>query len=168
MNKAIVGITQGDSNGIGYEVIIKALSDPRILDMFTPVIYGSSKLFGFYKKTLPEMEQLECYAINSAAEARPKCINIINCLPDSVYAEPGRATGESAKAAIEAINRAVADLKDGAIDTLVTGPIDKRAMTAEGFVKATCRENSFMSISTSLLLLLVTTLREKILRRISR
>lgn len=133
MNKPIVGITQGDSNGIGYEVIIKALSDPRILDMFTPVIYGSSKLFGFYKKALPEMEHLEGYAINSAAEAKPKCINIVNCLPDSVFAEPGRATGESAKAAIEAIRHAVEDLREGTIDTLVTGPIDKRAMTAEGF-----------------------------------
>ena len=133
MNKPIVGITQGDSNGIGYEVIIKALSDPRILDMLTPVIYGSTKLFGFYKKLIPEMEQLECYAINQASEARPKCINVVNCLPDSVFAEPGKATGESAKSAITAINRAVSDLKDGAIDTLVTGPIDKRAMTAEGF-----------------------------------
>jgi len=133
MTKPVVGITQGDSNGIGYEVIIKALSDPRILDMFTPVIYGSSKLFGFYKKTLPEMEQLDCYAISQASEAKPKTINIVNCLPDNVFAEPGKATGESAKAAITAINRAVQDLTDGAIDTLVTGPIDKRAMTAEGF-----------------------------------
>lgn len=133
MNKVVVGITQGDSNGIGYEVIIKALSDPRILDMFTPVIYGSSKLFGFYKKLLPEMEHLECYAVKEASEAKPKCINIVNCLPDSVFAEPGKATEESAKAAITAINRAVADLKAGVIDTLVTGPIDKRAMTADGF-----------------------------------
>ena len=50
--KLTVGITQGDSNGIGYEVIIKALSDPRILDMFTPVVYGSSKIFSFYRKSI--------------------------------------------------------------------------------------------------------------------
>ena len=48
-----VGITQGDVNGIGYEVIIKAISDPRVLEFFTPVVYGSSKLFGFYRKTIP-------------------------------------------------------------------------------------------------------------------
>ena len=53
-NKLIVGITQGDSNGIGYEVIIKALCDERILDQFTPVVYGSPKLFGFYMKTIPD------------------------------------------------------------------------------------------------------------------
>mgnify|MGYP001025256191 CR=1 FL=1 len=76
-NKIIVGITQGDSNGIGYEVIIKALADPRILDQFTPVIYGSSKLFGFYRKTIPEVEQMDTNAINSASEAHAKRVNIV-------------------------------------------------------------------------------------------
>ncbi|HBH21358.1 MAG TPA: 4-hydroxythreonine-4-phosphate dehydrogenase PdxA, partial [Rikenellaceae bacterium] len=94
-NKIIVGITQGDSNGIGYEVIIKALADPRILEQFTPVIYGSSKLFGFYRKTIPEVEQMDTNAINSATEAHPKRINIVNCLPDNTFAEPGQATAES-------------------------------------------------------------------------
>ena len=61
-NKLIVGITQGDSNGIGYEVIIKALSDPRILDMFIPVVYGSSKIFSFYRKGIPEIEQMDTNA----------------------------------------------------------------------------------------------------------
>ena len=97
--KPIVGITQGDSNGIGYEVIIKALSDPRVLEFFTPVVYGSSKLFGFYKKMIPEIEQLDSNVITSAADAKPKRINILNCLPDNVFAEPGQATPESARAA---------------------------------------------------------------------
>lgn len=131
--KLTVGITQGDSNGIGYEVIIKALSDPRILDFFTPVIYGSSKLFGFYRKTIPEIEQMDTNAISSAKDARPKRINIVNCLPDSVFAEPGQATPESAKAAITALERAVQDIKAGDIDVLVTGPINKKAMSTEGF-----------------------------------
>ena len=56
--KLVVGITQGDGNGIGYEVIIKALADARILESFTPVIYGSSKLFGFYKKTIHNLNQI--------------------------------------------------------------------------------------------------------------
>lgn len=131
--KLIVGITQGDSNGIGYEVIIKALSDPRILDMFTPVIYGSSKIFGFYRKTIPEIEQMDTNLINSAKEAHAKRVNILSCLPDNAYAEPGGATAASAQAAITSLERAVKDLKAGEIDVLVTGPINKKAIVAEGF-----------------------------------
>lgn len=131
--KLTVGITQGDSNGIGYEVIIKALSDPRILDSFTPVIYGSPKLFGFYLKTIPEIESMETNVIPDASKAEPKKINIVNCLPDSVYAEPGQATPDSARAAIAALDAAVKDIKAGRIDTMVTGPINKKAMAGEGF-----------------------------------
>ena len=131
--KIIVGITQGDSNGIGYEVIIKALADPRILEQFTPVIYGSSKIFGFYRKTIPEVESLDTNAINRASEAHAKRINIVNCLPESAFAEPGQATAESAGGAIKSLERAVADLKAGLIDVLVTGPINKKAMSLEGF-----------------------------------
>ena len=131
--KIIVGITQGDSNGIGYEVIIKAVSDPRILDQFTPVIYGSSKLFGFYRKTIPEIEQMDTNAITSASQAHDKRINIVNCLSDNTYAEPGQATAESAKGAILSLETAVRELKEGKIDVLVTGPINKKAMATEGF-----------------------------------
>lgn len=131
--KIIVGITQGDSNGIGYEVIIKALADPRILEQFTPVIYGSSKLFGFYRKTIPEVEQMDTNAINSASEAHEKRVNIVNCLPDSTFAEPGQATSESAKSAITSLSTALRELKEGKIDVLVTGPINKKAMSNEGF-----------------------------------
>ena len=133
MSKILVGITQGDSNGIGYEVIIKALSDPRILEQFTPVIYGSSKIFSFYRKTIPEIEQMDTNAINNAREAHPKRVNIVNCLPDSAYAEQGQGTPESAKAAIACLDRAVEDLKAGEIDVLVTGPINKKAMSGQGF-----------------------------------
>lgn len=131
--KLVVGITQGDSNGIGYEVIIKALSDPRILDMLTPVVYGSSKIFSFYRKSIPEIEQMDTNAISSAADAHEKRINIVGCLPDNVFAEPGGATADSAKAAITALDWAVRDLKAGKIDVLVTGPINKKAIVAEGF-----------------------------------
>lgn len=132
-NKLIVGITQGDGNGIGYEVIIKALGDARILDSFTPVIYGSSKIFGFYRKSLHNVEQIDTYVISNVKDAKPKKINILNCLPDNVYVEPGKASAESAKGAITSLQTAVSDLKNGLIDVLVTGPINKRAMTQEGF-----------------------------------
>ncbi len=132
-NKLVVGISQGDGNGIGYEVIIKALADARILDSFTPVIYGSSKIFGFYRKLLHNIEQLDTYVINSAKEAKSKKINIVNCLPDNVFVEPGQATPESAKAAMKSLECAVADIKSGLIDVLVTAPINKKAMVNEGF-----------------------------------
>lgn len=131
--KIIVGITQGDGNGIGYEVIIKALADERILDTCTPVIYGSSKLFAFYKKTIHNLEQINTNIISSADDIQPKAINILNCLPESVYVEPGQSTPESAKCAMTALQCAVKDIKDKKIDVLVTAPFNKRAMNAEGF-----------------------------------
>ena len=131
--KLVVGITQGDSNGIGYEVIIKALADERILDSFTPVIYGSSKLMGFYRKTLHNIGPMEINVIGSAADAKQRKINLVNCLPDNIYAEPGQSTPDSAKAAIKSLEVAVKDLKDNQIDVLVTAPINKRAMSSEGF-----------------------------------
>ena len=131
--KPVVGITQGDGNGIGYEVIIKALADSRILESFTPVIYGSSKIYGFYRKQIHDIEPSDTNVISSARDAHPKRINIVNCLPDNVYVEPGQATPESAKAAIRSLQAAVRDIKDGHIDVLVTAPINKRAMVSEGF-----------------------------------
>ncbi len=131
--KLVVGITQGDSNGIGYEVIIKSLADERILDSFTPVIYGSSKLMGFYRKTLHNIGPMDINVIGSAADAKQKKINLVNCLPDNIYAEPGQSTPDSAKAAIKSLEMAVKDLKEGQVDVLVTAPINKRAMNEEGF-----------------------------------
>lgn len=128
-----MGISQGDTNGIGYEVIIKALADPRILDSFTPVIFGSSKAFGFYRKTLHNINNPETHVISSARDAKAKVINIVNCLPDDIVVEPGKATPESAKAAMKSLESAVEALKDGDIDVLVTAPINKRAMDSEGF-----------------------------------
>ena len=134
--KPIVGITQGDGNGIGYEVIIKSLADSRILESFTPVIYGSSKLFGFYRKLIHNIEDIDTYVVNSARDAKPRKVNIVNCLPDNTFVEPGQSTPEAAKSAIRAIRAlecAVRDIKSGDIDVLVTAPINKRAMSQEGF-----------------------------------
>ena len=131
--KLVVGITQGDGNGIGYEVIIKALADERILDICTPVIYGSSKIFGFYKKQIHNIEQINTNVITSAKDVHQKRVNIVNCLPENVFVEPGQSTPESAKSAMTSLEWAVNDLKEGTIDVLVTAPINKRAMNAEGF-----------------------------------
>ena len=131
--KLVVGITQGDGNGISYEVIIKALADERMLDLCTPVIYGSSKIFGFYKKQIHNIEQINTNVINSAKDVHQKRVNIVNCLPENVFVEPGQSTPESAKAALTALERAVKDIKEGYIDVLVTAPFNKRAMDKEGF-----------------------------------
>ena len=131
--KLIVGITQGDGNGIGYEVIIKALADERILDLCTPVIYGSSKIFGFYKKQIHDIENINTNVVTSAKDVHNKRVNIVNCLPENVFVEPGQPTPESAKAAMTSLSRAVEDIKAGHIDVLVTAPINKRAMSSEGF-----------------------------------
>ena len=132
--KLTVGITQGDGNGIGYEVIIKALADERILDICTPVIYGSSKIYGFYRKQIHNIDQqANTNVISSAKDVHHKRINIVNCLPDNVFVEPGQSTAESAKSAMTALKRAVEDIRNGYIDVLVTAPINKRAMVNEGF-----------------------------------
>ena len=131
--KPVVGITQGDGNGIGYEVIIKALADARILESFTPVIYGSSKLFGFYRKTIHNLDQIDTNIVASAADAHQRRVNIVNCLPDNVYVEPGQPNPEAAKAAITCLERAVEDLKGGNIDVLVTAPFNKKVISSQGF-----------------------------------
>ena len=131
--KLVVGITQGDSNGIGYEVIIKSFSDERILELCTPVVYGSSKIFGFYKKQLHNIGQVNTNVITDAGDAHNRRVNILNCVPENSFVEPGLSTPESAKAAIASLEKGVEDLKNGNIDVLVTAPINKRAMNNEGF-----------------------------------
>ncbi len=131
--KLVVGITQGDGNGIGYEVIIKALADARILESFTPVIYGSSKLFGFYRKTIHNLDQIDTNVISSAADAHQRRVNIVNCLPENVYVEPGQPNPDAAKAAITCLESAVEDLKKGDIDVLVTAPFNKKVISSQGF-----------------------------------
>jgi 4-hydroxythreonine-4-phosphate dehydrogenase len=104
-----------------------------MLDLCTPVIYGSSKIFGFYKKQIHNIDQINTNVINSAKDVHQKRVNIVNCLPENVFVEPGQATAESAKAAMISLERAVEDIREGHIDVLVTAPINKRAMAGEGF-----------------------------------
>lgn len=132
MEKIIIGITQGDSNGIGYEVIIKALADARMLDMCIPILYGSSRTFGLYRKTVPDAE-INTNIINSATDARSKRINIINCVPDNLAVDPGQPTADGAKAAIISLKAAVADLKEGHLDAIVTAPFNKHSIADLGF-----------------------------------
>jgi 4-hydroxythreonine-4-phosphate dehydrogenase len=132
-NKIVIGITQGDANGISYEVIIKALSDQRVLDICTPVIYGSSRILGHYKKQVTEVENFSANVINSAKEAHHKRINIINCISDNVLLEPGKQSEEGGKGAVKALEEAVKELKGGYLDALVTAPFNKCEVAKGGF-----------------------------------
>lgn len=128
--KIIVGITQGDTNGVGYEVIIKSLSDARLLDMCVPVIYGSSRTFGYYKKQIEAAEAINTNIINTAKDFHPKRVNIINCVPENYRIEPGQPTPEGATAAFEALKMATRDALAGDLDAIVTAPINKKGIAA--------------------------------------
>jgi len=132
-NKIVVGISQGDINSISSEVIIKALSDSRLLDTCIPVIYGSSKVIGIYKKHSPDTENFSANVISSPREAHSKRVNIINCIPDTVQSDPGKQNEEGAKAAMIALEEAAKDLKMKNIDVLVTGPFNKFEVKKGGF-----------------------------------
>ena len=130
--KIKVGITHGDINGIGYEVIIKTLFDIRINDFCIPIVYGSSKVAAYHRKAL-NIENFSLNVINSVAEANPKRSNIINCTDDEIKVELSKSTEEAGKAAFLALERAVSDLKSGLIDVLVTAPINKKNIQSENF-----------------------------------
>ena len=126
--KIIIGITQGDTNGVGYEVIIKSLTDARMLELCIPIVYGSSRAFGFYKKQLADVENLNTNVINTAKDYHPKRVNIINCVPDNFRIDPGQPTPEGANASLIALKEAVKDLKNGDLDAMVTAPLNKKAV----------------------------------------
>lgn len=128
----IAGISHGDINGIGYEVIIKALSDPLINDICIPVVYGSPKVAAYHRKTL-DISGFSFNNIRSADEAHSKRPNMINCLDDDVRVELGRSTPQGGAAALVSLQKAVEDLKNNKIDVLITAPIDKHNIQSENF-----------------------------------
>lgn len=130
-NKIKVGITQGDVNGIGYEVILKAFEDPTMLELCTPIVYGSPKIMTYHRKAL-ELET-SFTIINSASEAVHGKLNIVNCCEDEVKVELGKPSKESGKAAFDALERAMAEYKEGKFDVLVTAPIHKQMIQSESF-----------------------------------
>lgn len=130
--KIIIGITHGDINGIGYEVILKTFSDVRMLDSFVPVIYGSPKVAAYHRKNL-DIQGLNLNIVNSIEEINPKRINIINCADDEIKVEIGLSTVEAGKAAFAALERATADLKKGALQAIVTAPINKNNIQSADF-----------------------------------
>lgn len=127
-----VGITHGDINGIGYEVILKTLEDARILELCTPVVYGSAKMAATYRKML-DMPAVPFTQVDSGADITDGANNIINVVGEDVKVEPGVASQAAGAAAFAALERAVADLKAGYIDVLVTAPINKHNIQSPEF-----------------------------------
>ena len=120
-DKIKVGITQGDINGIGYEVIIKTLADMRVNEFCIPIVYGSSKAAAYHRKSL-NIENFNLNVISNATEANPKRSNIINCVDEEIKVELAKS-----------LERATSDLRDGLIDVLVTAPINKKNIQSEKF-----------------------------------
>ena len=131
-NKFKIGITQGDTNGIGWEIILKALADPRMTELFTPVVYGSPKAAAYYRNTVAEIEAFSFNPVASAAEARRGKANLVAC-GENAEIMPGKPAPEAGRAAVEALCTAMRDLKAGHLDALVTAPFDKETVQADDF-----------------------------------
>lgn len=131
--KIKIGITLGDCNGVGPEIIIKTLSDNRVLETLTPVIYGSAKILLFYKKFLPNIEQFHFQHVNSGQEAVLRKVNLVNCWNEEVRLTPGESNETGAIYAVKSLERAVADVLEYKIHGIVTAPLDKSHLKAAGF-----------------------------------
>ncbi|MDD4514141.1 4-hydroxythreonine-4-phosphate dehydrogenase PdxA [Massilibacteroides sp.] len=127
-----VGITHGDINGIGYEVILKTFSDNRVAELCTPIIYGSSKIAAYHRKAL-DLAPVNMNVISNAEDAGENRLNIINCVDDETKVELAQSTKVAGEAAYKALETAVSDLKKGLIDVLVTAPINKNNIQNDDF-----------------------------------
>lgn len=130
-NKIRVGITHGDINGVGYEVILKAFSDPLMFDLCTPVIYGSPKVAAYHCKAMDI--QTNFSIVNSPSDIQDGRLNIINCSEEELKVELTKPTVEAGKAALSALERALHDYSEGVFDVLVTAPINKHTIQSDVF-----------------------------------
>ncbi|MBB5624164.1 4-hydroxythreonine-4-phosphate dehydrogenase [Pedobacter cryoconitis] len=131
-NKIKIGISIGDVNGIGLEVILKTLANNSILDYCTPIVYGHTKVASYHRKALG-LGDFSFNVINDAEAANPKKANMINCWEEDVKIELGVANEIGGKYALLSLERATEDLIKGNIDALVTAPINKHTIQAENF-----------------------------------
>ena len=130
-NKIRVGITQGDINGVGYEVILKVFSDPTMLELCTPIIYGSPKVAAYHRKSLDLPTNFSI--VNSASEAANNRLNVVNCTDDEVKVEFSKPDFEAGKAALDALEKAIEEYKEGLVDVIVTAPINKHTIQSNEF-----------------------------------
>src|SRR5438270_2843836 len=130
--KPVIGITCGDINGIGTELIIKTFSDHRILELCTPVIFASNKLINFYRKSVPDLH-FNYQIIKEFSKVNPKQINIFNCWEEDIVINPGQLSETGGKYAVKSLLAAADALKQGHIKGLVTAPIHKKNVLSPEF-----------------------------------
>ena len=126
-----VGISMGDMNGIGVEVVLKTFREPRMLQKMIPILYGSSKVVSFHRKVLNI--EIPLNHITQLEQAQPKKLNILSVVPDEFTVEFGKETAESGRLARLSLQAAAADVRTGLVDVLVTAPINKHNIQGEGF-----------------------------------
>lgn len=131
-DKPVIGISIGDINGIGPEVIIKALADQRVLDHVTPVVFGSAKVLSYYRKLL-KFDDFHFTQIKNIDELSPKKVNVINCWNELVEIKTGQVTKEAGNCAYLALREAINYLKEDKIDAIVTAPINKKNIQRPDF-----------------------------------
>ena len=129
--KIRVAITHGDTNGVGYEVILKTFTDPAMLELCTPIIYGAPKIAAYHRKALNL--EVNYNIINQASEARDNRLNLLNCFDDEVKIAFGEPSEEAGRAAFIALDRAMTDYRSGLYDVLVTAPINKSTIQNPDF-----------------------------------
>ena len=134
LDKPIVaGITQGDINGIGYEVIIKALSDARMMEICTPIMYGSSKTIAYHRKLIKNTGEFSFRAIAQPEQRTTKVPNIINLTDEEVKIEMGKLTSIAGEQSLASLRMATDHILAGKIDVLVTAPINKQNIHSQSF-----------------------------------
>lgn len=126
-----VAITHGDTNGIGYELIFKTFSEPEMLELCTPIIYGSPKIAAYYRKAMNLPAQFSI--IQKAEEAEDGRINLLTAIDEEVKVDIGMPTPESGQAAVKALDRAMTDFRNGLYDALVTAPINNQNAFIENY-----------------------------------
>jgi 4-hydroxythreonine-4-phosphate dehydrogenase len=131
-NKPVIGLSCGDINGIGPEIIIKTISDARLIEVCTPVIFASNKLINFYRKSVPELT-FNFLNVKDLSKINHRQINIYNCWEEEVAISPGAMNEAGGKYAIRSLITASQALKDGKIDALVTAPIHKKNIQSTDF-----------------------------------
>ncbi len=132
LQKPVIGFSCGDLNGIGMEIIIKTISDQRLLDMCTPVVFASNKTLNFYRKSLPE-SNFNYTSIKEFSKINPKQVNIFNVWEEDVVITPGQLNEIGGKYALLSLQEATKALKEGHIHGLVTAPIHKKNIQSSTF-----------------------------------
>lgn len=131
-SKPRIGITLGDLNGIGPEVVIKALADSRILNVLTPVVYGNTRVLSYYRK-LMNLEEFNYTQVKTKGQFFPKAVNVVNCWEEEIKITPGQPSRETGRAALMGLRQVIEEVKEGLLDGFVTAPIDKNTVYGDDF-----------------------------------